>query len=247
MLDDPVHNTQELVKSFLGLGADVLCYDYSGYGASTGERGERVWISDCATAFAYAEEHLGWPRHKIIAAGQSVGTGVVLQYLRSERGYAGLMLFHPYRSIVATQSVFLARYVLRLLDLFRSEDVIDEVEGPVLVAHAIEDQVRCKMAPGGAARWRLIVPPIPSRTRCAAPDSSCLLVAPCDASWRRKLQVPTRSRRKPKDRMCALTAPCLRRQCRTTMAHTLQSGLRGAARCSNPRRCPSPIPSTRIV
>lgn len=143
VLDDPVHNLQELCKTLVGLGADLLCYDYSGFGGSTGGRSERAWVQDCATAFSYAEQELQWPRHKIIAMGQSVGTGVVIQYLRRARGYAGLVLFHPYRSILATRSVFLARYVLRFLDVFKSEDAIDQVEGPVLIVHAAQDRVRC--------------------------------------------------------------------------------------------------------
>lgn len=136
---DGVFTEHAKVKTLLGLGADVLCYDYSGFGASGGERSESNFIADCANAFQYAQEELQWPREKIVPVGQSLGTGVLLQYLAKNHGFAGVILFHPYRSIAATKSVMLARTLFRYIDYFRSEDVIGQVEGPVLVVHADSD------------------------------------------------------------------------------------------------------------
>ena len=137
---DGVFNSQEVAKAFVGLGADLLVYDFSGYGASEGERGEAQWLADCDTAFRYARDVLRWPADKIVAAGQSVGTGLVIQHVaRCPRGYAGVILFHPYRSILATKSVCVARFLLRPLDVLKSEDYIDDVAGPALIVHAQQD------------------------------------------------------------------------------------------------------------
>jgi len=132
----PVQNRH---KCFTGLKADVLGYDYSGYGASEGERSEQQWVADCAFVMKYAEETLGWPRNKIIVVGQSVGTGVSISYLTKQKGYAGLLLFHPYRSIAATKSVLAANTVLRPVDLFQSQDRIGDIDGPVAIVHAVQD------------------------------------------------------------------------------------------------------------
>jgi pimeloyl-ACP methyl ester carboxylesterase len=137
---DGIYTEQAKVRLLLGLGVDVLCYDYSGFGASTGERSEETFVQDCASAFQYAQGELKWPREKIVAVGQSLGTGVLIQHLAHNHGFAAVILIHPYRSIAACQSVVLARSVFRFIDLFKSEDVIHLVEGPVLVVHAESDQ-----------------------------------------------------------------------------------------------------------
>jgi len=131
---------QDRCKAFLGHGASVLCYDYSGFGASPGDhRTEKVWNQDCDTAFEFAENHLHWPRHKIIAVGQSIGSGVTMNHLSRHHGYAGVLLFHPFRSVGATKSVLLARYILRFIDIFPTETIAHLIEGPVVIVHADSD------------------------------------------------------------------------------------------------------------
>ena len=131
---------QERCKMLLGHHADVLCYDYSGFGASSGERTEASWNQDCAAVFQYAEDQLQWPRHKIVALGQSIGTGVTIKHLSVNHGYAGMLLFHPFRSVGATKSVVLARYILWFIDLFPSETIAHLVQSPTMIVHANSDR-----------------------------------------------------------------------------------------------------------
>jgi len=133
------YSVQGRVRNFMGHGADVLCWDYGGYGASEGERSEEAWIKDAAEVYKYAEETLGWPRHKILAVGHSMGTGISTAHLAENHGYAGLMLFMPFRSIFSCASPMLAHTLFRPVDLLRTEDRISLVEGPVTITHCVSD------------------------------------------------------------------------------------------------------------
>lgn len=130
---------QERCKLLASLGVDVLCYDYSGFGASEGERTEARWHADCAFVFDYVESQLGYPRKRILPVGQSIGTGVTVRYLAAEHGYAGVVLFHPFKSIGMTKAESLFRSLLSGIDLFQSHRHIHLVEGPALVVHADTD------------------------------------------------------------------------------------------------------------
>eukprot|EP00658_Telonema_sp_P-2_P019403 TRINITY_DN17655_c0_g1_i2.p1 TRINITY_DN17655_c0_g1~~TRINITY_DN17655_c0_g1_i2.p1 ORF type:complete len:237 (+),score=50.86 TRINITY_DN17655_c0_g1_i2:249-959(+) len=125
-----VYYMQERCKLLARPGVDLLCYDYSGYGPSTGPRSEQRWHDDCRMAFKYGEGELGWARDKIIAVGQSIGTGVTIRHLSLEHGYGGVVLFHPLRSIVRTRVGSVAALLLRWFDLFNTDSWIAGMEVP---------------------------------------------------------------------------------------------------------------------
>uniref|UniRef100_A0A0G4HVI8 AB hydrolase-1 domain-containing protein n=1 Tax=Chromera velia CCMP2878 TaxID=1169474 RepID=A0A0G4HVI8_9ALVE len=64
-----------LARLALQTGANILVYDYSGYGISTRLASERNTYADIRAVYAYAIKELRVPSHQIILYGQSVGSG----------------------------------------------------------------------------------------------------------------------------------------------------------------------------
>jgi len=130
---------QERCKMCIELGVSVLTYDYSGYGASEGQRSEKAWVDDLDFISQFCQESLNWKKKRIIQVGQSIGTGVTMSHLqRCGGGYGGVVLFHPYKSIIATKIGDKAKW-LRLLDLFINENKMSYVDCEALIVHGTAD------------------------------------------------------------------------------------------------------------
>jgi len=135
---------------FAQLGTSVLYFDWSGFGCSDGESTEENCYSNIRAVLRYAEHVLRWPRDRIVLVGQSLGTGPTIELLFSgeANGIAGVVLIHPYRSIVATKSRdcrCLECYTYWTgIDLFCSDRRVGHVHGfekRVLLLHGDADQV----------------------------------------------------------------------------------------------------------
>ncbi|KAF1772817.1 Alpha/beta hydrolase fold-5 [Phytophthora cactorum] len=96
------------------LQANVMSYDYSGYGISEGEPSEEACFADIEAAFAY------------------------LVNSSLEQPVAGLILQSPVLSMFRV--VFNFRYTLPG-DLFCNIDIIEQVRSPVTVIHGTRDEV----------------------------------------------------------------------------------------------------------
>lgn len=122
-----------------GFGAAFL--SYRGYGGSSGSISEAGLLTDARTAhdFLLAE---GIPADRIIAIGESLGTGVAIQ-LAAERPFGALILEAPYTAavdIAAEQYVWLPVRLL-MKDQFHSLDRIVQATAPVLILHGTDDTV----------------------------------------------------------------------------------------------------------
>lgn len=69
-------------------GVDILVYDYSGYGASTGQTLEANLYADAEAALAEIRERYLIPLDRIVLYGQSIGTAPTVE----------LATHHPVRS-----------------------------------------------------------------------------------------------------------------------------------------------------
>merc|ERR1712137_89491 len=129
----------------------------TGYGASDVPSSEEACYRDIRAVLHHAECELHWPRSQIVLVGQSLGTGVTIELLASGQahGIAGVVLVHPYRSIVTTRvkSRWLANCIYLLgIDMFCSDRRVAEVSSldrRVLVLHGNQDSV----VPYGHGKW----------------------------------------------------------------------------------------------
>lgn len=128
------HIGQDLpfLRAMRDVGFNVLAYDYSGYGLSTGRPSERAAYADIDAAYHYLTHTAGVPPERIILHGRSLG-GAVSADLASRRPVGGLVLESTFTT---------AGRVARLpvpFDRFRTIDKLPRVTAPVLVIHGTDD------------------------------------------------------------------------------------------------------------
>jgi fermentation-respiration switch protein FrsA (DUF1100 family) len=117
-------------------GFEVLAYDYSGYGLSTGRPSERAAYEDIEAAYDYLVRSAGVPPERIILHGRSLG-GAVAADLASRRPAAGLVLESTFTSAFRVARL----YPFLPFDRFRTESKLARVRMPVLVIHGENDEL----------------------------------------------------------------------------------------------------------
>ena len=133
-----------LLGDLAAQGFGVIGIDYRGNGASPGTPTEAAWRSDARAAFDFARAAA--PQSKIVAFGQSMGTGFAVG-LALDRPAVGVMLDSPYASVVrllARSGMPLLRGVpfparLLMTDTIDSEALIGRLGVPVMMLHGTED------------------------------------------------------------------------------------------------------------
>jgi hypothetical protein len=122
------------------LGADVLLFDYRGYGRSEGRPGEQGTYRDARAAHEYLVGRRGIRPERLVLFGESLGSAVVLD-LALSRPCRGLVLESPFTSVPD-----MARKVLPILPLGRllttkydNRAKAALLEVPLLVLHGDRD------------------------------------------------------------------------------------------------------------
>ena len=114
------------------LKINVIGYDYSGYGASTGSPTEQQAYNDIDAVFVWVGSALGVADNTIILYGQSLGSGPST-YIASRKSVAGLVLHSAIMSglRVLTEK----RGIFACCDIFPNIDRIRRVRCLVLIIH----------------------------------------------------------------------------------------------------------------
>jgi fermentation-respiration switch protein FrsA (DUF1100 family) len=120
-------------------GDGLLAIEYRGYGGSTGSPSEEGLARDADATYAKAIE-LGAPPGRIIAMGESLGTGVAVA-LAARHQVGALVLDSPYSSALDVAAARFWMFPVRLLmrDAFRSDEKIGKIAAPVLMVHGTAD------------------------------------------------------------------------------------------------------------
>ena len=121
--------------------ANVLMYDYRGYGRSEGKPSESGLYSDIDGAFSYLRSR-GFHSKSIYLIGQSLGTAVTVD-LASREPVAGLVLEAPFTSIraVARHVTWSLPFDYIMSSRFDSLSKLTRVRAPIVVVHGREDPV----------------------------------------------------------------------------------------------------------
>lgn len=125
------------------LGVNVLAYDYTGYGLSTGGiPSEAMCYRNIEAAYKYLRYDRTTPASHIVLYGRSLGSGPSCYLARktAEDGesVAGLILHSPFLSIYRIVMDFGFNMVG---DMFKNSTNARKVNCPVLVMHGKEDEV----------------------------------------------------------------------------------------------------------
>uniref|UniRef100_A0A7S4QEP4 Serine aminopeptidase S33 domain-containing protein n=1 Tax=Ditylum brightwellii TaxID=49249 RepID=A0A7S4QEP4_9STRA len=105
-----------LTQSFLArhLNANVIVYDYSGYGQSGGVPMEKNTYRDIKLVYEWTAKHLAYEKREesIVVYGQSVGSGPSCYIAKKRQNIGGLILHSPFTSGMRVLTP--SRYVISL-------------------------------------------------------------------------------------------------------------------------------------
>lgn len=116
-------------------GYEIICFNYRGYGKSSGEPSEKVLFEDALLIYdTYAKDN------SVVLVGRSLGSGVA-SYVASKRKVQGLVLITPYDSI---SSMAKEKYPFLPIDFllkhtFNSLQYISSVRASVAVIEVTND------------------------------------------------------------------------------------------------------------
>jgi len=125
------------------LGVNIMAYEYSGYGISTGgPPSETMCYKNIDAAFRYLTKMRNIPPHQIILYGRSLGSGpscyLAAKTAKQGRSVAGLILHSPFLSVYRV--VVDCGFTLHG-DMFKNIMHAPDIRCPVLIIHATKDEV----------------------------------------------------------------------------------------------------------
>ncbi|XP_077237770.1 alpha/beta-Hydrolases superfamily protein [Tasmannia lanceolata] len=126
------------VQLKLNLRVNLMGYDYSGYGASTGKPSESNTYADIEAVYECLETQYGVSQEDLILYGQSVGSGPTLHLAARLPRLRGVVL---HSAILSGLRVLCHSKVTLCFDIYKNINKIRKVKCPVLIIHGTEDDV----------------------------------------------------------------------------------------------------------
>ncbi|KAI4344253.1 hypothetical protein L6164_011500 [Bauhinia variegata] len=117
---------------------NIMSYDYSGYGASTGKPSEFNTYYDIEAVYNCLKSEYGIRQEDIILYGQSVGSGPTLHLASKLQKLRGVVL---HSAILSGIRVLYPVKMTFWFDIFKNIDKIRLVHCPVLVIHGTNDDI----------------------------------------------------------------------------------------------------------
>ncbi|KAI3500623.1 hypothetical protein L1887_36447 [Cichorium endivia] len=120
------------------LRVNLMGYDYTGYGQSSGKPSEQNTYADIEAAYRCLEETYGVKEEDLILYGQSVGSGPTLDLASRLLRLRAVVLHSPILSGIRVMYPVKRTY---WFDIYKNIDKIALVKCPVLVIHGTDDDV----------------------------------------------------------------------------------------------------------
>ncbi|MCD7447387.1 hypothetical protein HAX54_028459 [Datura stramonium] len=126
------------VELSLRLRVNVIGYDYSGYGQSTGKPSECNTYADIDAVYKCLKEQYGVKDEQLILYGQSVGSGPTVDLASRTPNLRAVVLHGP---ILSGLRVLYPVKHTYWFDIYKNVKKISMVDCPVLVIHGTADEV----------------------------------------------------------------------------------------------------------
>lgn len=127
-----------LTELSVHLRVNVMGYDYSGYGQSSGKPSEQNTYVDIEAVYKCLEENYGIHAENIILYGQSVGSGPTLDLATRLSNIRAVVLHSPILSGLRVMYPVKHSY---WFDIYKNIDKVPRVNCPVLIIHGTADEV----------------------------------------------------------------------------------------------------------
>lgn len=120
---------------------NVICYDYPGYGESSGDLNEHTCYQSLNQVMEYLTKNLQINPQDIILIGQSLGTGIVVDYIYKTKWSHPVMLISPYKSL--PRIIWDNDLIDNLVKNYKyaSIDKIKHVICPIKIIHGLDDKL----------------------------------------------------------------------------------------------------------
>jgi len=119
--------------------ADVLVYEYAGYGVGPGDATEKELVESIETAYRYVTEQLHVPSKRVILFGYSLGCCLAID-LAIKSPVGGLILQSAPSSIIRSQ-LGPCSACCRCCDMFDNRGKMAQLRCPVLMIHGDNDEL----------------------------------------------------------------------------------------------------------
>ncbi|KAK4797450.1 hypothetical protein SAY86_029776 [Trapa natans] len=120
------------------LRVNIMSYDYSGYGGSSGKPSEFNTYYDIEAVYNCLRREYGIKQEELIVYGQSVGSGPTLHLASRLQRLRGVVL---HSAILSGIRVLYPVKLTFWFDIFKNIDKIRHVTCPVLVIHGTDDEI----------------------------------------------------------------------------------------------------------
>ncbi len=133
-----IYSMYSYLKSLANnLNVNVVCYDYPSYGLSKGELNEHTCYRSLHDVIWYWKNKT----EKILLVGQSLGTGIVVDYISKNNWTQPVVLISPYKSIpkVITQVNLFELVIVN--NRFDTWNKISKCTCPIKIFHGKSDKV----------------------------------------------------------------------------------------------------------
>ncbi|KAJ7979633.1 alpha/beta hydrolase domain-containing protein 17B-like [Quillaja saponaria] len=120
------------------LRVNIMSYDYSGYGASTGKPSELNTYYDIEAVYNCLKSEYGIKQEDVILYGQSVGSGPTVHLASRLQKLRGVVL---HSAILSGLRVLYPVKMTFWFDIFKNIDKIRQVNCTVLVIHGTNDDI----------------------------------------------------------------------------------------------------------
>ncbi len=132
----------ETIECLAALGANVMLFDYRGYGRSDGAPSETNMYADAAACYRWLTRSQGVSSDKIVLFGRSLGGAVAIE-LASRVDCAGLIVESSFTSAEEMGRLMFPYFPIGLMLRyeFNSIQKIGQVDCQLLVTHSPDDEV----------------------------------------------------------------------------------------------------------
>ena len=120
------------------LNVGVILYDYPGYGHSSGSPSETNCYEAITSVVKYVTTTLHVLEKNITLIGQSLGTGITIDYVSKNNWKYPIILISPYKSII---SVVYDSSIVKPIDKFKTLSKLDNVNCLVKIFHGEADEL----------------------------------------------------------------------------------------------------------
>lgn len=130
----------------MGKKIGIIVYDYEGYGMSDGVCSEKNCYNDLTFMVSHVLNELHIKQKNLYLVGQSLGTGIVVDFCSRHRWMTPIILISPYKSIsrVMVDPHWLdvvSNVVVNTLDMFTTHHKLPQVRCPIIIYHGLRDKL----------------------------------------------------------------------------------------------------------